>query len=363
MLLTSRPSSWTADKCGYSKRLCPIAAKSAKVSGDSEPTQILDLTPKSKTTQPLSRQAFRRKRASPEEWQATKASAALAAAKSSAALQRNEKQVRESSWEELMATEPPVMLVDAYNVLHGDPELKRSLVHNADHGRGMLQQWVEEFAQAARIHCWLVYDALGSSRHEVQYVKCGPWVTEVFTCNSEADTFIIRKAAEFIARKAAKVYVISSDHRIHDGALDDQYTTVIVGAQSFLEDLHACRKGRLQAAMQWSVPWQSKQRQRMSKYSQAMAAANMWNASQTSTVSDSDGSTAKQKDMDTLPESSDLHLLLERIAANTGKQSRLGDPYVDQALQSEQPADAVLNHASSDMEDDEEAWGFLRKKL
>ncbi|MGQ3089246.1 MAG: hypothetical protein ACT6RA_19020, partial [Flavobacterium sp.] len=53
-------------------------------------------------------------------------------------------------------------------------------------------------------------------------------MTEVFTCNSEADTFIIRKAAEFIARKAAKVGGALGDACLHPVHLAAYTSTLII---------------------------------------------------------------------------------------------------------------------------------------
>ena len=59
---------------------------------------------------------------------------------------------------------PPIMLIDAYNIIHLDPDLQALTQSGGDQitfARAELEKRVQLYARAAGVQCQIVYDAIG----------------------------------------------------------------------------------------------------------------------------------------------------------------------------------------------------------
>jgi hypothetical protein len=62
--------------------------------------------------------------------------------------------------------QPPIMLIDAYNIMHIDLPSFMLTSESWDFARGELERRVLRYAEAAGVHCVIVYDALGRCKQK-----------------------------------------------------------------------------------------------------------------------------------------------------------------------------------------------------
>lgn len=59
---------------------------------------------------------------------------------------------------------PPIMLIDAYNIIHMDPDLQALMQSGGDQltfARAELEKRVQIYARVSGVQCQIVYDAIG----------------------------------------------------------------------------------------------------------------------------------------------------------------------------------------------------------
>ena len=107
--------------------------------------------------------------------------------------------------EDLQPLQPPVLLIDAYNIINQDATMKafmrQQVGGSAREGpafaRAELERRVQRYAEAAGVNCTIVYDALGrwrGGRVDNTVERLDERVDVVFSATKEADSFIVQQA-------------------------------------------------------------------------------------------------------------------------------------------------------------------------
>ncbi|KAF5842595.1 hypothetical protein DUNSADRAFT_6445 [Dunaliella salina] len=119
------------------------------------------------------------------------------------------------------------------------------------------------------------------SRSEGTFTQVSKRVVAVFVSQSEADTYLVKKAWSYKEKGASEVVVVSSDSQVLIGVTDEEYQITTRASNEFMEAIYRCSKGNTSGIRKFaSMPgtadmsWYARQSSAVtSKASQPIAAA------------------------------------------------------------------------------------------